>query len=261
LEFDEPFSSMRHQGLILGPDGEKMSKSRKNVVNPDYFVNKYGADTIRMYLCFMGPYEQGGPWNPKAIVGVYRFLDRVRNLIANSKKRIANSGRNKELNKVFHRAIKKIGEDIESLRFNTAVSELMKLLNEIEHANSAPPSKDSGNPNAPIRIEYMRVFLKLLAPFAPHLAEEIWSQLGNRKSIHLEKWPKYDQRLIEEEMIDLVVQVNGRTRDIIKTQRGLTENEARELALASEKIKKYVSGKEIKKFIYLSDKLANFVVQ
>ncbi len=246
LHFNEPFSSLRHQGLILGPDGEKMSKSRGNVVNPDEYVKKYGSDTVRMYLCFMGPYENGGPWDPKAIVGVYRFLNRVWSLITNSKKRIANSKRDDELEKSFHKAIKKIGEDTENLRFNTTVSELMKLLNEIENSDLTKSQKET--------------FLKLLAPFAPHLAEELWYQLGNKKSIHLEKWPKYNQKLIKEEMIDLVIQINGRTRDIIKAPRNLTESQARELALASGKIKKHISGKEIQKFIYVSNKIANIVV-
>lgn len=260
LHFDEPFLSLRHQGLILGPDGEKMSKSRGNVVNPDDYVEKYGSDTVRMYLCFMGPYENGGPWDPKAIVGVYRFLNRAWNLVTNSsngkaiksprlnrdKKRIANSKTNKEIEKVFHKAIKKVGEDIENLRFNTAVSELMKLLNEMENSELIKLQEE--------------IFLKLLAPFAPHLAEKLWREiLGNKKSIHLEKWPKYNPKLIKEEVVDLVVQVNGRTRDIIKAPRDLTEAQARELVLASEKIKKHISGKEIKKFILIPNKLINLV--
>jgi len=240
LSFDEPFLSLRHQGLIFGADSQKMSKSRGNVIDPDEMVKKFGSDAIRMHLCFMGPYENGGPWDPKAIVGVYRFLNRAWNLV-NKKPG------NDKLDKSFHKAIKKIGEDIENLRFNTAVSELMKLLNEVE--DKQPVKKQ------------VETFLKLLAPFAPHLAEELWHQLGNKKSIHLEKWPEYDQKLIEEEVVDLVIQINGRTRDIIRTPRGLIESEARELALKSEKIKKYVSGKEVKKFIYLSDRLANFVIQ
>ncbi|MEK7659433.1 MAG: class I tRNA ligase family protein [Patescibacteria group bacterium] len=240
LDFNEPFSILRHQGLILGPNSQKMSKSRGNVVDPDEMVKKFGSDSIRMYFCFMGPYENGGPWNPKGINGVYRFLNRVWNLV--NKK----PGNDKS-DKAFHKAIKKIGEDIENLRFNTAVSELMKLLNEIE--DKQPAKKQ------------IEVFLKLLAPFAPHLTEELWRKvLKNKKSIHLEKWPEYDQRLIEEEMIDLVVQVNGRTREIIKARRDLKENEVRELALKSEKIKRYVSGKEIRKFIYISNKIANIVI-
>lgn len=241
LHFDEPFSVLRHQGLILGPDGQKMSKSRGNVVDPDEMVKKFGSDAVRMYLCFMGPYENGGPWDPKAIVGVSRFLNRVWNLGAQK----TDKGK---LDRIFHKAIKKIGEDIENLKLNTAVSELMKLLNEMEGRGSSK--------------KQLETFLKLLAPFAPHLAEEIWREvLKNKKSVHLQSWPEYLPKLIKEEAVDLVVQVNGRTRDIIKAPHDLNESEARKLALASEKIKKHISGKEIKKFIYVPDKLANFVIQ
>ncbi|OHB23474.1 MAG: leucine--tRNA ligase [Parcubacteria group bacterium RIFCSPLOWO2_02_FULL_40_12] len=239
LHFDEPFSSLRHQGLILGPDGNKMSKSRGNVVNPDDYVKKYGSDTIRMHLCFMGPYENGGPWDPKAIVGVYRFLNRVWSF-ANKKPS------NEKLEKIFHKAIKKVGEDIKNLRFNTAVSELMKLLNEIEDKELAK--------------EQIETFLKLMAPFAPHLTEELWHQLGNKKSIHLEKWPEYDPKLIKEEIVDIIIQINGKARDIIKVQRDLKESKIRELVLASEKIKIYISGKEINRFIYIFNKLVNIVL-
>ena len=157
LDFDEPFKSLRHQGLILGLDDQKMSKSRGNVVDPGEVIREYGSDAVRIYLCFMGPYEQGGQWNPKAIVGVFRFLNRVWNLI-NSKSQIPKSKQisnpkiqNKELDRLFHNAIKKIGEDIKNLKFNTAISELMKLLNEIE--------------NAQLTKSQIEMFLKLLLDF------------------------------------------------------------------------------------------------
>ncbi|TSC90835.1 MAG: leucyl-tRNA synthetase [Parcubacteria group bacterium Gr01-1014_2] len=261
LNFDEPFTSMRHQGLILGSDGNKMSKSRGNVVDPDEMVKKFGSDLVRMYLCFMGPYENGGPWDPKAIVGVFRFLNRVWSLLEKSKiaysaeaASAAKAGQNpndKEINRIFYKAIKKVGEDIENLKFNTAVSGLMKLLNSIE---------DSINKGFKFKVSSFRIFLKLLAPFAPHMAEELWREvLKNKNSIHLEKWPQYDPKLIKEEMIDLVIQVNGKVRDTIRIQRDLPEKEARDLALKSEKIKKHIAGKEIKKFIYILGKLVNFV--
>ena len=240
LSFDEPFTKMRHQGLILGSDGNKMSKSRGNVVDPDEIVKKFGSDTVRMYLCFMGPFENGGSWDSKAIVGIYRFLNRIWNFVI---KKLGND----KADKIFHKAIKKIGEDIENLKFNTAVSELMKLLNEIEDKNLAK--------------EQIKTFLKLLAPFAPHLAEELWHKvLGNKKSIHLENWPKYDPELIKENVVDIVIQINGKARDIMKVQRDLSEAEIRELALVSEKIKKHISGKEIKRFVYISNKLVNIVL-
>ena len=239
LDFKEPFLKLRHQGMILGPDGRRMSKRWGNVINPDDVIAEYGADTVRLYEMFMGPYEQGGPWDPKAIVGVYRFLNRIWNFAARK------PGRDK-LDKFFHKAIKKIGEDIQNLRFNTAVSELMKLLNEIEDKELAK--------------EQLEIFLKLLAPFAPHLAEELWHQLGNKKSVHLESWPEYDPELVKEEIIDLIIQVNGKVRDTIKIKRDLGESEVRKLVLVLEKVKKYIAGKEIKRFIYISNKLVNIVV-
>ena len=254
LDFDEPFTSMRHQGLILGQDGNKMSKSRDNVVDPDEMVKKFGSDAVRMYLCFMGPYENGGPWDPKAIVGVRRFLNRVWNLIGkskiqnpNDKSNLKSKIQNKEIERIFNKTIKKIGEDIENLKFNTAISELMKLLNEIENKN--------------LPKEQIKTFLKLLAPFAPHLVEELWREvLGNKKSIHLEKWPEYDPELIKEDVVDIVIQINGKARDIMKVKRDLSEVEIRELALASEKIKKHISDRKIKRFIYIPNKLTNIVI-
>lgn len=244
IDFKEPFTIRKNHGIILGSDGHKMSKSRGNVVNPDELVEKYGADTVRMYLAFMGPYGQGGPWNPTGINGVYRFLNRVRNL---SEKLDAENKENPDLEKSLHKAIKKIGNDIEKFHFNTGVSELMKLINKIEKFK--------------IQQKQLETFLKLLSPFAPHLTEEIWKEkLGNKESIHLQEWPVYDPKLIMEEEINLVIQINGKTRDIIRVPRDISEDKARELSLASEKIKKHLGGKKIKKFIYIPNRLTNVVV-
>lgn len=261
IDFNEPFIVRRNGGIILGPDNQKMSKSRGNVIDPDQQVAKYGADAVRMYLAFMGPYEQGGPWNPGGIVGVYRFLNRVWNMFqAQSAKRKAQSKnfelkinpkpKTKNIEHILHWAIKKIGEDIENMRFNTAVSELMKLLNELEdYQKSCQPSAISH-----------KLFLKLLAPFAPHLAEEIWMNLlGNKKSIHLEKWPQYDPKLVIEKIVRLVVQVNGKTRDVIEVLAGLDESAAREAALGSEKVRRHLVGRKVKKVIYVSSRLINLV--
>lgn len=248
LDFEEPFTVRKNHGVILGSDGQKMSKSRGNVVDPDELVKKFGADAVRMQLAFMGPYDQGGPWNPRSINGVWRFLNRAWNLadrIKNQELRI--KGKDAELEKILHRAIKQIGEDIENFRFNTAVSELMKLLNEIEKYSV-------------IRDSYFVILLKLLAPFAPHLAEELWNQFGNKKSIHLESWPKYDPRLLKEKEITLIVQVNGKTRTTVKALIGIAEGQARDLILNLDLVKRYTSGKEIKKIIYIKDKLINIVV-
>ena len=241
-----------------------MSKWGGNVVDPDEEVKKYGSDTVRMFLAFMGPYEQGGPWDPRGINGVYRFLNRVWSLF-NAKHPDSivapRQGRDKtqnakseaqELEIKINQAIKKIGEDIQTLSFNTGVSELMKLLNEMEKQED-------------LSLAICRSFLLLLAPFAPHLAEELWMRvLENKNSIHLEKWPEFDETIIAEEKIKLIVQINGKMRDVITARRGLSEEEIKQLVLASEKIKKHLTSLRqpvnIKKIIYVKDKLTNIVV-
>src|SRR3989344_3252543 len=261
VDFNEPFLGRINRGTILGPDNQKMSKSRGNVVDPDVEVKKYGADAVRMYLSFMGPYEQGGPWSPGGISGVYRFLNRIWNLfeklkVESGKSKVVND---KNLEIKINQAIKKIGEDIAELKFNTCVSELMKLLNEFETAI-----------NYQLPITNYQLFLKLLAPFAPHLAEELWTNVLKKnqpkagqplagKSVHLEKWPEHDEKLLAEEKIKLVVQVNGRMRDTIEVKKGLSENEAKELALKSENVKRHITG-EIKRVIYVKDRIINLVV-
>ncbi|MBI2677028.1 MAG: leucine--tRNA ligase [Candidatus Yanofskybacteria bacterium] len=240
VDFDEPFLTRRNHGVILGPDSQKMSKSRGNVVDPDDLVKKYGADAIRMYLAFMGPYEQGGPWSPGSINGVYRFLNRVWNLFEKPKK-----SKEKEMGYKLHSAIKKTGEDIENLNFNTGVSELMKLLNVMEKQGSF--RKDNVT------------FLKLLAPFAPHLAEEIWREvLKNKKSIHLEKWPDYDEKYLRDENFDLIVQVDGKFRDVVSAPMDISEEEAKKLALVSEKVKKQIGG-GVRKTVFVKNRLINLI--
>ncbi len=245
---DEPFTIRKNHGVILGADSQKMSKSRGNVVDPDELVKKYGADTVRMYLAFMGPYDQGGPWNPGGINGVYRFLNRTWMMAQALGGKKQSAGINaKELKTVLNKTIKKIGGDISDLKFNTAVSELMKLLNELEKRGAD--------------IKIFEQFLKLLSPFAPHLAEDIWQNvLGHKKSIHLEKWPDYDKKLIAEEFVSIVVQVGGRARSVISLPAGSGEEEVKKLALADQKIKKHLAGREIRKTIFVKNRLINFVV-
>jgi len=243
---DEPFTRRVNHGVILGADSQKMSKSRGNVVDPDDLVKKYGADTVRMYLAFMGPYDQGGPWNPGGISGVHRFLNRAWKMaseIPSSKFKV----QSRDFKSILHRAIKKIGEDITTLKFNTAVSELMKLLNEFESRGSS--GKD------------FEIFLRLLSPFAPHLAEDIWqSVLSHKKSIHLEKWPEYDEKLIAEELVSMVVQINGRVRSVISVPADTEEGSVKETALADEKVKKYLAGRGIRKTFFVKNRLVNFVI-
>ncbi|MBI2064415.1 MAG: leucine--tRNA ligase [Candidatus Yanofskybacteria bacterium] len=243
VEFSEPFLSRRNHGVIMGPDGKRMSKSRGNVVDPDAEVAKYGADTVRMNFAFLGPFEQDYAWNSSGLSGISRFLNRVWGFMG----KLEEPKKSDEVvDRILNKYTKEIGDDIKNLKFNTGVSGLMKLLNAIE--DKWVSKKQYGT------------FLKLLAPFAPHLAEELWQTvLKNKKSIHLESWPKYDEAVLAEELITLVLQVNGKLRDSVKVKRGLSEDEAKSIALANTNVKKHLEGKEPKKFIYIKDKLTNVV--
>jgi len=244
LSFSEPFLRRVNRGWVLGPNNQKMSKSKGNVVDPDVEVKKFGADTVRMYLAFMGPFEQGGSWDLKGINGVYRFLNRIWNFISEP---VEPKTADKEVDRIINKATKEIGDDIKNLKFNTGVSGLMKLLNMLE--DKWLTKKQYG------------IFLKLLAPFAPHIAEEIWMEvLKNKKSIHLESWPKYDEALLADELIDLVVQINGVKRDVLKITKGLSEEEVKRIVLSKETVKKHLAGKEVKEFIYIKDRLTNLVI-
>ncbi|MEK7520633.1 MAG: leucine--tRNA ligase, partial [Patescibacteria group bacterium] len=251
--FKEPFLSLRHQGTILGPDGQKMSKSRGNVVDPDALVKEFGADAVRMHLCFMSEYSQGGPWNPAGILGVCRFLQRVGDLVAKTEKAevrraTTNAAENDAAERAIHRAVKKVGEDIEGFKFNTAVSALMILINELEKRPF-------------LKTEDRKTIIKLLAPFAPHLAEELWRKLNGKKSVHAEKWPAYDKNKIVEKNFVLVVQVDGKMRDSLEASAGLSREEAEKLTLGRDNVKKWLDGKDIAKVIFIPDKLINIVTR
>lgn len=241
LEFDEPFIALRHQGDILGSDGQRMSKSRGNVVDPDELVLRYGADTVRMYLCFMGEYSQGGPWNSKGIAGIKRFLDRIWDKFQ-STNYLPTGDLSKRL---LHQTIKKVGEDIENFRFNTAISALMILWNELKNQSLARDTAET--------------FLKLLSPLAPHFSEELWKALGNKKSIHLETWPEYNLKLIETEAYELIIQINGKMRDKVRVSKKMERPEIKKMVLSREIVKKYTLNRKIKKIIFIPDKLINIV--
>ena len=251
---DEPYQERRNRGIILGPDGQKMSKSKSNVINPDEYIAKFGADTVRMYLAFIGPYNEAGsyPWDPHGILGIKRFLDRVWVLAASKFFALnpqAGSDASQNLNaaRTLHKTIKKVGKDIDEFKFNTAISALMILVNEIER-------------NWKLEIGNWKLFLKLLAPFAPHLTEEIWEKLGNKNSIHLEAWPKYDQKLIEETTFELIIQINGKMRDKFEVPAGISEAEATGLTLSREKVKSIFGNKKPSKIIFVPKRLINFVI-
>jgi leucyl-tRNA synthetase len=221
-----------------------MSKSRGLAVDPDEEVKKYGADTVRMYLAFMAPYEQGGPWDPLAINGIYRFLNRVWNFIERPKETEEELDSEK-LEYVFNYAIKKVGEDIESLSFNTGISELMKLLNEVE--------------NYKIDDEKKKIFIQLLHPFAPHISEELWEIIGEKKSITLSQWPRYDNKFLRQRKVNVVVQFDGKVRGTIEVEPDLNQEKLQEIVMADEKFSKY-KDKEIKKVIVVPNKIINFVL-
>ncbi len=249
----EPFKKLVHVGLVNAEDGRKMSKRWGNVVNPDDIIAEFGADSIRLYEMFMGPFSQTVSWSTKSVSGVRRFLERAWQLNdkcqmtnvksrSNDKIQISN-----KLERLVHKTIKKVGDDIENFKFNTAISALMILSNEFEKQESLPK-------------EYFEKFIILLSPFAPHIAEELWEKLGNKKSIFKEAWPKYDAGLIKDEVINLVVSVNGKARYKMEAPADITEEEAKKIALASDQIKKYTMGKTIKKVIFVKGRLLNIVV-
>lgn len=244
VDFEEPFMALRHQGTILGPDGLKMSKSKGNVVAPDEWVEKVGADTVRMYLAFMGPYDQGGPWNPKGVMGVKRFLDKVWGLYdAKIEAKQAELVEQRLLNQT----VKKVGEDINDFRFNTAISSLMVLVNELVK-------------NKVQSQETLEKLALIMAPFAPFMAEELWSKLGYKESIHKQAWPKYDEKLLEEETVTIVVQVNGKVRANLIMNKNSIQKEVEEKALADSNVQKFLEGKSPKKVIYIQGKVLNIVV-
>jgi len=246
LNFDEPFTKLIHQGVIT-KDSAKMSKSRGNVVIPDEFIQKYGADVLRLYLMSMGPYNEGGDWSDKGIVGMERFINKIWNF-ANPKSKIQMSSENINTKKQLHRTIKKVTDDLEGFKFNTAIAALIEWLN------------FASNKKGVVARQMLETYLILLAPFAPHFAEELWSQFGHKQSIFFEKWPTYNQNLIKEEVITIVVQINGKVRDQITVKPTDCEKEIIKLAQNTAKIKKWLAGKKIKKTIFVENRLINFVI-
>ena len=247
IDFDEPFIKLRHQGIVRDKVGKKMSKSKGNVVSPDEMIERFGADATRAYMLFVSPLEDDIIWNEENIIGVYRFLEKVWNLkslIINHESQITNN----KIEKLVHKTIKKVSEDIKKLKFNTAISALMILVNEMEKQKEVTA------------VNYQLLII-LLSPFAPHLAEELWAQLGNEEFILMQNWPKYDLELTKDKIINLVIQVNGKLRDAIEVAADISEEDVKKIALKSEKIKKWLIGKEVVKIIFVKGKLLNIVVK
>ncbi len=255
VNFDEPFTRLFNQGIIVC-QGEKMSKSRGNVVTPDVYVADLGADAVRVYLMFVGPWEQGGEWNDNGIVGMYRWLNRVWNLVSSGyQEKSIDADTEKECQRVLHKTIKKATEDMEKFRFNTMLAALM------EYTNMFSKVLDNGSISSVAWAEAMKTLLILLAPSAPHMAEELWVQLGHPYSIHQQIWPKWDKALAADEEVTLVIQVNGKLRDKLPAPVNITEDEARKLAFGQERIRSYIEGKTVAKIVYVPGKLLNIVLK
>ena len=251
VDFGEPFERLFNQGTILGPDGEKMSKSRGNVVNPQEFVDRYGSDALRCFLMFIGPWNEGGPWNGRGIEGVSRWLRRAVALTADEDS-FGGEADLEELPRRTNRLIKKVTGDLETFRFNTSIAALM------EHTNYLQAIRDRAGEDE--WAEALRGFVLVLAPFAPHHAEEIWSAMGQESSVHKQAWPGWDESLIAAEEITLIVQVNGKLRDRLEAPADISEDAAKDLALASEKVRPHLEGRELRKAVYVPGRLVNLVV-
>ena len=238
----EPYAKRSIQGLILGPDGEKMSKSKGNVVDPLDIVEDYGADTLRTYVLFMGDYGAASPWNDSSVKGCKRFLERVAGLTDI----LSGEGMSKDLESAFHKTIKKVSSDIEETKFNTAIAAMMGLINTIYAKGS-------------ITKDELEIFIKLLSPFAPHLTEEIWASLGNEGFLSVAKWPEYDEAKTVDDEIEVAVQVNGKTREVVKVSKDIDKDGA--INAGKEAVSKWLEGAAIVKEIYIPGKIVNIVIK
>jgi leucyl-tRNA synthetase len=248
ISWDEPFTKLVNQGMIMGEDGQKMSKRWGNVVNPDDVCSSYGADTLRLYEMFLGPLTDSKPWNTHGIEGVSRFLGKFWRLFHHAEQfDITNDSATPEENKILHKTIKKITEDIENMSFNTSVSAFMVATNEL---GSLKCKKRS----------ILEPLLILLAPFAPHITEELWSKLGNTISIHSQQWPSFNPEFLVENSFVYPISVNGKTRHSMEFSLTATESEIQQAVLTNETIAKWVDGKEIKKFILVKGRIINVVI-
>jgi leucyl-tRNA synthetase len=254
VEFDEPFARLFNQGIIIYR-GDKMSKSRGNVIAPDEYVTELGADAVRGYLMFIGPWEFGGEWSDRGIVGISRWLNRVWSLVTiDYSSSIVDPEAEKELLHLTHKTIKEVTADLEKFHFNTMLSSLMEFSNYLSRI------KDSGVVSDSLWREAVSYFLRLLAPSAPHLSEELWNRTGHPYSVHNQSWPEYAEELAKEEEITLVIQVNGKLRDKVLVSASISEAEAKEMALSRERVKAYISGKGPTRIIYAPRRVVNIVV-
>ena len=259
LKFDEPFMKMRHQGMILGPDGRKMSKSKGNVINPDEVIEKFGADTLRIYEMFMGPLDADKPWDVRAVIGVHKFLQRVNRLVLGVVERVGelseSDSREKAVRKL-HQTIRKVGEDLPALKFNTAIAALMEFINTWDDAVKAGTGLSKAE---------TLLFVKTLAPLAPYMAEELYHTLTGAPesdSVHLQGWPEYNEILAQADTIEIGVQVNGKLRGTVAVSPDMVDDQAAvlEQAKSMDSVQRYLSGKNLLKEIYVPGRIVSFVV-
>ena len=252
---DEPMLQFRSQGQILGPDGQRMSKSRGNVVDPDKEVANYGADTVRAYLCFGYRWQDGGPWDDGNIQGSHRWLSKVWHaILEEGEKGKPSEKEGKDIRRKVHQTLQAVSRDFEAFEFNTIISALMELMNEmIEYKNHGGWDTEEWN-------EAVDIYLRIMAPVTPHIAEELWERLGKPYSVHTQDWPAVDEAATREEVLTLVLQVNGKLRDKIEVPVGISKEKAQEAALQSENVQNFIAGKTPKKVIYVPGRLVNIVV-
>lgn len=257
INFDEPFTSLRNQGLLLAADGTKFSKSKGNGVDPEDIINSgYGADALRTVILFLAPFDQYTPWSPESLGGVYRFLNRVWTISQEVFQASGADGRNKEVDVVVNKTIKRVSDDMESMGYNTAIAALMELINELYKLRASAPI----DKNAASWHQAVKTIAQLLAPFAPHMAEELWEQCGGKGSVHLSEWPKYDQSLLVQDVANVVVQVNGRVRANLSVAADATEPEVLAAAKSHEHVQKFIGQAQIKRVIYVPGRIINLVV-
>jgi leucyl-tRNA synthetase len=256
----EPYLRLRNQGIILAAEGTKMSKSRGTQVSPDDLIREHGADALRLHLMYLGPWEQGGPWNDRGIAGMERFLRRAFALVAETGAGPFDgepAATDERLRRLTHRTIARVTEDLDAFQFNTMVASLIELVNELMRLRQAHPTIV----RSPAWRQALETLTLLMAPSTPYVAEELWEKLGKPYSVHLQAWPTFDPALIREETVEVVVQVNGKVRDKLSLPADLPEAEARALALGSERVRDLLNGKEPAKVIYVPGRLVNVVAR
>jgi leucyl-tRNA synthetase len=268
LDSGEPFKKMRHQGMILGPDHKKMSKSKGNVINPDVIVEQYGADTLRVYEMFMGPLEADKPWDDRAVQGVYRFLHKLYRLVQGVAEYEGDQVETPEkLEQKLHQTIRKVEQDIPELKFNTAIASMMELVNEWRSwlVHDRDDSEEIADDHPGFSQADTQKLVRLIAPFAPFMAEEMWQQLGQEFSVHQQDWPEFDPDLAKEEEVVIPVQVNGKLRGELSLPVDLAQDPDQKQEILSqakqlESVQKWIKDKEIKQEIFVPGRIVNLVV-